>query len=87
MFNGINPNNKNQMRIFFSMYELWDLNIKGHPRTIMDQLSKEMNFKVLDAVPQSLFDGWDFWIEGENLDQMDFPIYIRDVPWRAIGTA
>ena len=85
----INPNNKNQARLF---YDLIDATRKAkesrHPQIVMKELSIKNNFTILGAVPQSLFDGWDFWIERDDIELIDLPDELFcDYPWKPIGMA
>jgi hypothetical protein len=55
-----------------------------HPQLVMRRLSVELEFKILDAVPQSIADCWWFWIEFEK--KPSFPSYITEASWLPIGT-
>lgn len=83
---GINPNNNKQARIFLDLNELYYSGIKGIPCEIMNRLAYEHGLKILDCVPQTLFDGIDFWIEFDTYPE-GLPDIFRDVPWRPIGVA
>lgn len=57
-----------------------------HPQVIMASLAKELGFEVLAAIPQSIFDGWDFWIRFPG-EPPEMPNYFRPVPWKPVGEA
>jgi hypothetical protein len=82
---GMNPNNPKQARLFYDLIEACEYGEKRHPVVVMEELAKKYGFKILDRVPQSLFDGWDFWIEFEELPNL--PPIFRDVPWKRVGQA
>lgn len=83
---GINPNNTHQARVFFDMYKANDAGENRHPVTVVEELSKTLGFKILNRVPQSLFDGWDFWIEFDKPPKL--PEYFRSgIKWKRIGEA
>lgn len=82
---GINPSNPSQARVFFDAISAHYEGLGEHPQKVMDQLSPELGFRVLDSVPQSMMDGWDFWIEFDSMPIM--PKYFRDVPWKPVGQA
>lgn len=80
---GRNPENQSQRRVFFHAYAAYDVGEKRHPLTVMQELAERHGFRTLAAVPQSLFDGWDFWIE-ECAAPVAAP-YLLDYPWKPIG--
>lgn len=82
---GINPENNHQMRLFLCSYMQADAKINGHPQEIMKKLSKENGFKILASVSQTIFDGWDFWIEFDT-PPSNLPNIFRDVPWTRVGS-
>lgn len=77
----LNPENPRQARIFYDMYAAE----AGHPMDVVRRLSTELGFTILDAVPQTMFDGWDIWIEFN--EPLVLPDYFRSVPWRFVGSA
>lgn len=82
---GINPRNKHQMRLFLCSYMQCSANIDGHPQEIMEKLSEEKGFRILACAPQSMFDGWDFWIELETAPD-NLPNIFRGVQWKSVGS-
>jgi hypothetical protein len=50
----------------------------------MNNLAKELSFKILDSTPQSIADQWWFWIEFEK--EINFPKYIQEVSWKRVGS-
>lgn len=83
---GINPNNTHQARVFFDMFLANEAGENRHPVTVVEELSKTLGFKILNRVPQSLFDGWDFWIEFDKPPKL--PDYFRaGIKWKRIGEA
>jgi len=83
-----NPDNKNQARLFFCMFRAVKAGQHEHPVDVMNKLSVTLNFKILDKIPQSLFDGWDFWVEFKDPKGAEMlPPLFRDVSWKPIGQA
>jgi hypothetical protein len=82
---GINPDNPKQGRVFLSLFAAYDAGEKRHAEEIIKDLASKLNFKVLESLPQSIVDGWDFWIEFEVAPEL--PAYFRNVPWKPIGQA
>ena len=85
--NGQNPDNDKQYHVFFDLISAHLSGESRHPQIVMKELSRQFDFTILDAVPQSLFDGWSFWIEF-NREPKDLPPqYFREgVGWISIGT-
>ena len=84
---GINPENKKQARIFYCYLEANNLSEDRHACIVIEELSKRHKFKVLRAIPQTLFNGWDFWVEFDFYPTADYclPSYCRKVKWKGIG--
>jgi hypothetical protein len=59
---GINPENKQQARVFFHLETCQDEGFIGHPQHEIKKLIPE-SANVIGCIPQSLYDGWDFWID------------------------
>lgn len=75
-----------QHRFFYDMHAASDAGEHHHPQSVVRGLAHTHGFKVLDAVPQSLFDGWDFWIE--TVDDGPAPVitpYFKAAAWKPIG--
>jgi hypothetical protein len=81
---GRNPDNHFQRRVFFHLRAANESGEKRHPQEAMRELAAMYNFGILAAVPQSLFDGWDFWIE-ESANMPTLPSYLLKVPWKSVG--
>ena len=82
----INPDNENQAHVFFDMITAFNEGETRHPQKVMKELSEKIGFKVLDSVPQSMFDGWSFWIEYKSIPSL--PNYFRSgIKWIQIGEA
>ena len=83
-----NPNNPKQARLFFCMFKAMELEENGHPVDIMMGLAIKHKFKIIDRIPQSLFDGWDFWVEFEDPKEIDLlPKLFRNIEWKPINQA
>ena len=80
---GVNPENDKQRRVFFCGWSANNVGEKRHPQIVMAELAKKYNFKILACVPQSIADGWDFWIESDEI--MDLPDYLCDFIWKPVG--
>jgi hypothetical protein len=81
---GTNPSNPFQRRVFFHLWHAQDAGETRHPMAVMRELAEANNFGILAAVPQSLHDGWDFWIE-ESANAPALPSYLLDYPWKPVG--
>ena len=80
----INPKNKHQGRLFFCLLTANDEGETRHPSVVMRELEISHDFKIIDEIPKSMADGWDFWIEFEN--KPDLPNYFRGkLEWKPIG--
>jgi hypothetical protein len=82
---GINQDNPKQARVFYDLFEAYKYGERRHPQIVMKELAERHGFRILGKVPQTLFDGWDYWIEFET--PPDLPPIFRDVPWKGIGEA
>lgn len=81
---GINPENKNQARVFLNIQDYQEFGFKGHPHEVILKLIP-FGSKVIGAVPQSMFDGWDFWLELDgNYNAHDL---IDDYVWKPVNQA
>lgn len=60
-------------RVFYCMNSAMDAGIKQHPQLQM----KELGIKYHHSRPQSVFDGWEFWVD----DDVKLPNYIEEVPY------
>ena len=79
-----NPSNPSQRRVFFHGQSASEAGENRHPQIVMTELAQRHGFRILSAIPQSMHDGWDFWIEGSA------PIilpYLLDYQWKSIGQA
>lgn len=82
---GKNPDNDKQARLFFCMYTADENGETRHPMIVMRELAEQHNFKIITAVPQSLFDGWDLWIEYDIEPKL--PDYFTEgIHWTPIGS-
>jgi hypothetical protein len=62
-------------RLFYSYLGAWDEGEKRHALHVMDELSVVQGCRLERAVPQTLFDGWEFYIDCAT--QPDLPDYIN----------
>ena len=84
----INPDNRNQARLFFCMYSARDNKEDRHPQIVMNDLAIKHKFKILGAVPQTAFDGWDFWVEFDDIEEIhELPPLFRFLEWKPINQA
>lgn len=83
-YSGQNPANPRQRRVFFHLQDAHESGEKRHPQIVMRELAATHGFTILAAVPQSLFDGWDVWIEEPEGERVDRP-YLLDYPWKPVG--
>ena len=86
------PRQPNQHHRFYCMMSATEAGEHRHPQRVVRDLAATLNFVVLGAVPQSIADGWDFWIEydanGDYDDSTEppaFPAYFRAASWKPIN--
>ena len=79
-----NPANRNEAHVFYDMMEAGIHGETRHPQVVVRELSHRLNFDILDAVPQSLFDGWSFWIRFYEAPDLPFELF-RAVNWIPVG--
>lgn len=80
----INPENKQQARVFFSYTGAYWAGVKTHAQKAMRKLADEHGFRIIESIPQFLSDGWDFWIEFDSAPSL--PGYVNcDLPWKPVG--
>lgn len=82
---GINPDNKLQSFYHYDLQEKDKQGVSDHPQDDMKRLSNELGFKILDAIPQSMGDRWDIWIESESEKQPEVPDYFFAANWKPVG--
>ena len=83
-----NPDNPKQARLFYCMFEAMECEENRHPIDVMMELEIKHNFIIKYKIPQSMFDGWDFWVEFEDPKEIDLlPKLFRNVGWKPIGQA
>jgi hypothetical protein len=84
----INPDDPTQARVFYDMYKSHIAGEKRHPEVVMEELAKQHDFTILDSIPQSLFDGWDVWIESPDMATLELPdLFRKNIPWKPVGQA
>ena len=83
------PRQPNQHHRFYCMQSAADAGEHRHPQQVVRDLAATHGFTVLGAVPQSIADGWDFWLEyaGNAHDGTApaFPAYLRPAKWKPIN--
>ena len=82
---GTNPENNKQRRVFFCAFTAADIGEKRHPQKVMAELAEKYQFKILSEIPQSMFDGWDIWIESS--EAVELPKYLKVAQWKPVGQA
>lgn len=75
----------NQHHCWFCAYTAYEAGENRHPQEVVRELAKLHGFKILDQVPQSIADGWSFWIETSEAQVPDLPKYFRVARWIPIG--
>jgi len=79
-----NPNNPKQRRLFYHTIAAEEFfHGEMHPTTGMNYLATIYNFTILKAVPQSMYDGWEMWVECEEGE--DIPEWLDSVRWTEIN--
>ena len=86
------PRQPNQHHRFYCMLSAADAGEHRHPQQVVRDLAATHGFAILGAVPQSIADGWDFWLEydanGDYDDSTEppaFPAYFRAASWKPIN--
>lgn len=74
-----------QSYCFYCMQSASEAGENRHPQTVVRELAATLGFRILDAVPQSLFSGWDFWIEVEEGKTVTLPSYLKVHKWKPTG--
>ena len=82
----INPSNDKEGRLFYCLRTANENGEKRHPVIVMQELAIKYNFEIIGKVPQSLFDGWDFWIKFETKPNLP-PFFYTDIPWKSVNMA
>ena len=72
-------------RVFLYSWEMADAGIEGHPCRVMSNVLQGIGKKYHHSRPQSLFDGWEFWID----DDVDLSLfngggvqYVRELEYK-----
>lgn len=83
---GLNPENNKQARVFFNYLTMQDAGENRHASLVMQELGDKLGFKVIGAVPQTLFDGWDYWIEFDIAPEFPDTVFLgvelqSGTPW------
>jgi hypothetical protein len=78
-----NPGNPKQARVFFSyMSAMIEHNETRHADIVMKEIADKNNFKIIGKVPQTLFDGWEYWIEFDK--EPELPGFVRNINWEPL---
>lgn len=81
----VTPQMPNQHHCWFCAHSASDAGEGRHPQEVVRELAKTHNFKILDQVPQSIADGWSFWIETADGKIPELPPFFRIARWIPIG--
>lgn len=68
----------NNQRVFLSLHAAHDSGDDRHAQVIMRELAARHGFQIVQAIPQSLFDGWEFVVETERA--VAWPPFVRELP-------
>lgn len=83
--NTANPENPNQYHCWYdAIASHLDENENRHPQVVVRELAQAHGFQVLNCVPQSIADGWSFWIEVEG-ELPAFPSFFKPKGWIPVG--
>ncbi len=86
MKGAICPTDSHVAHVFLCMIKQAECGNSERPQNLMRRLSNELDFEILGAVPQSMFDGWSFWIRFDK--EPDLPDMFRDkIKWVPVGAA
>lgn len=66
---------KRTERLWLSLNAAHDAGEHRHAQRIMAELSERHGFEIVNAVPQSIADGWQFTVEVTG--EVPWPSYIR----------
>ena len=76
-----------QQYCFYCLESASEVGEDRHPQTVVRELAATLGFRVLGSLPQSLFTGWDFWIEMDESKTVTLPSYLKAHKWKPIGQA
>lgn len=54
---------------------------RRHAQVVMNELAEAQHFKIIDAQPESIADGWQFWIEYPDGGFPALPHWITRARW------
>ena len=66
----------NKARLFLSYISAYNLGEKRHAQIIMKELSIKHGFVITESIPQSVGDGWEFFIEFDKTPKL--PDYFNE---------
>ena len=65
-------------RVFFDYRMANDAGEMRHAVLVLKELSRAHDFRIMSSEPQSIADGFEFWIDDPK--QSKLPKYVRDLP-------
>lgn len=67
-----------ERRVFLNLWSAYDAGDKRHAQIIMAELAERHGFKILEGIPQSIADGWEFVIDANG--DVPWPSFVREMP-------
>jgi len=74
-----------KQHLFYDLRTAQESGESRHPQIVMKMLAENLGFEILGALPQTAFDGWEFWIEYNTIPKL--PKYLDLHPWTEVGSA
>jgi hypothetical protein len=71
-------------QVFFNYQSAHQAGVPRHAQTVMDELSKQCGFQVIEARPETMGDGWRFIIEWPGEVGVLPPYVLRGAPYGGI---
>lgn len=74
-----------QQHRWFDIRAASDAGEERHPQEVVREFAALHSFKILASVPQSIADGWSFWIETSGEALPELPDFFRVAEWIPVG--
>jgi hypothetical protein len=65
-----------ERRVFLNLWAAYDAGDKRHAQVIMRELAEKHGFGIIEAIPQSIADGWEFRLDVDG--DVPWPSFVRE---------